>query len=166
MELLRDHGGAPDWKPDAEGQSATICRHGAFAPVRGGQSVGSMVAHLTPEAQLHWLTGTSSPCTGLFKPVWLDAGLPDLGPAPTADWDAKCLWWRHETFHRAVVQDFAAFRDRYWPERNALEARFLSELPAANAPLTERRTYTTGCFAEADEALARWSARVQAVPVA
>jgi dipeptidase len=166
MGLLRDHGTDPDWRPDPEGQDPTICRHGAFDPVRGGQSVGSMVSHLTPEAQLHWLTGTSATCTSVFKPVWLDAGLPDLGPAPTTEWGAASLWWRHESFHRAALRDFAALRKGYWPERDALEARFLGELPKANATLTERSAYTAKCFAEADETLARWTERVQAVSVA
>jgi hypothetical protein len=124
-----------------------------------------MVSRLTPEAQLHWVTGTSAPCTSLFKPVWLDAGLPDLGPRPTADWDDTSLWWRHEAFHRTVVQDFVELRERYWPERDALEARFMGELPAANAPLTERKAYTARCFAEAENALVTWTERVRAVPV-
>jgi dipeptidase len=166
MRLLRDHGAEPSWQPDAEGQDPTICRHGAFDPVRGGQSVGSLVSHLKPESPLHWLTGTSAPCTSVFKPVWLDAGLPDLGPAPTAEPELASLWCRHEAFHREVVRDFAALRERYWPERDALEARFLGKLPAANAVLTERKAYTSMCFSEADEVLARWTDRLRAVPVA
>jgi dipeptidase len=166
MRLLRDHGVDSDWKPDPEGQDPTICRHGAFDPVRGGQSVGSMVSHLTPGTPLHWLTGTSAPCTSVFKPVWLDAGLPDLGTAPTAESDTASLWWRHEAFHREVVRDFAALRERYWPERDALEARFLRELPASNAAQTERRAYTARCFAEADDALTGWMERLRIVSVA
>jgi dipeptidase len=166
MRLLRDHGVDPNWQPDSEGISPTICRHGAFEPVRGGQSVGSLVAHLTPVAPVHWLTGTSAPCASVFKPVWLDAGLPDLGPAPTADGDAAALWWRHEAFHRAVVRDFPALRERFWPERDALETRFLSALPSASAPAAERRGYTAQCFAEADQSLVGWTERVRAVPVA
>jgi secernin len=166
MALLRDHGVDATWAPDAEGQDPTICRHAAFEPIRGGQSVGSMVSHLTPDASLHWLTGTSSPCTSVFKPVWLDAGLPHLGPAPTAKSDDQSLWWRHEAFHRAAVRDFAALRERIWPERDALERRFWTNLPASSAPVAQRRSYTAACFADADVALACWTAEVAAVSVA
>ena len=81
-----------------------------------------------PDLPTYWLTGTSAPCTGIFKPVYLGgAGLPDLGPEPTGDYDPESLWWTHERLHRAVIRDYATRLPLYRAERDALEAKFLSE---------------------------------------
>lgn len=44
---------------------------------------------------------------GAFKPVWLDPGLPDLGPEPGRYYDDASLWWRHKRPHRGVLVDYA-----------------------------------------------------------
>jgi hypothetical protein len=97
MAILRDHGeGAeanPHWHPvDTVGR--TICMHAAAGP-RLGQTTGSMVSELRDGGGLHWMTGTAAPCTSIFKPVVLAAGLPwpttRLRTSSTAS-----LWWRHE----------------------------------------------------------------------
>lgn len=53
---------------------ADLCMHAGFGPVRISQSVGSLVSHLRPDGATHWVTATSTPCTAVFKPVWLDTG--------------------------------------------------------------------------------------------
>jgi len=35
------------------------------------------------------LTATSTPCIGLYKPVFVEAGLPDIGPEPRAEYDPR-----------------------------------------------------------------------------
>ena len=85
MAYLRDH--RPDssnWSPASGLTNGDVCMHAGFGPGRDGQSVGSMVSRLTPDTHTHWLTGTSSPCTSIFKPVWLDSGLPVTGLIPKA----------------------------------------------------------------------------------
>ena len=85
MSILRDHGQDTDtdWSPAKGILGSSICMHAGFGPIGVIQSVGSMVSHLSEGANTHWLTGTSAPCTGIFRPVWIDAGLPDTGPPPT-----------------------------------------------------------------------------------
>ncbi len=84
MELLRTHrrGNLSDWSPDRGFTGADICMHAGVGPVRINETTGSMVSELSQKDQLHWFTGTTAPCTGIFKPVWFNAGLPDIGPIP------------------------------------------------------------------------------------
>ena len=153
----------------------TICVHAGMGPTRPSQSTGSLVAHLVPDLPTYWLTGTSGPCTGIFKPVFLGGvGLPDLGPEPTGKYDVQSLWWAHERLQRAVIRDYATRMPLYREERDVLEAAFRGEAremyerlrgasPAERAePL---RALTAACFMRAREAEARWTQTVSGAPV-
>lgn len=160
MAALRDHG--QDQRPPQRGLiGATTCMHASLGPVRGSQSTGSMVARLTQQGALVWATGTAAPCTGLFKPIWMDAGWQDSEPAPAGVYDANTRFWRHERLHRATIQDYKRRLGLYRKERDALEERLVREsLELAGAPVEERRAYTQACLAEADAAVARWTEAV------
>ncbi len=62
--------------------------HSSFGPIRISQTTGSMISHLT-RMRHSLVTGTSAPCTSVFKPVWFEGGLPDLGPSPTETYDER-----------------------------------------------------------------------------
>ena len=165
MAALRDHGEAGEgWSPAPALWGADVCMHWGAGPVRISQTAGSMVSHLTPERQTHWLTGTAAPCTGLFKPVWLEAGLPDQGPAPTAQYDAATLWWRHEALHRAVLRDYAARLSLYRAERDAVEKEFIQGAAGAKTS-AGGAAFSAQCFAQAEAATRRWTGQVQAAPL-
>ena len=164
LTALRDHSSAAsaDWSPLGALTGADVCMHAGAGPIRASQSVGSLVSHLTPQAQTLWVTGTAAPCTGVFKPVWLDTDLPDLGPTPAARYDAATLWWRHEALHRAVLRDYATRLNLYRKERDALEADFRrGATQAAARPSAERAAFSAQCFAKAAEATQRWAAEVR-----
>jgi secernin len=163
MCALRDHGrrADQDWTPAAGLNTVSVCWHTGFGPLRASQSVGSMVSHLAPEAQTHFVSATSAPCTGIFKPVWLDADLPDMGPAPTGTYDAAALFWQHEVLHRATLRDYATRSALYRNERDELERRFIAGALACS----DRSAYTARCFAEADQATRRWIECVQRADV-
>ena len=174
MDILRDHGPAVQdgaWHP-APGNPDRVCMHAGFGPTRDSQSVASMVAHLDPALPTTWVTGTSAPCTGIFKPVWLEAGLPDMGPALTAEYDPATLWWRHERLHRAVLENYSERSAVYRAERDALEEAFLADTKRLVAqqremPAEDRRVtlaaLSAQCFARADEATEAWTERVREV---
>jgi len=169
MRALRDHGppvGA-QWLPSRGLTTFNVCAHAGPGPIRAAQTTGSMVSHLTEEHQTHFVTGTAAPCTGLFKPVWLDADLPDTGPVPSGTYDAATLFWRHEALHRATLRDYAARIALYQSERDALERRFIEgALVCRDESSTERAAYSARCFAEADTAEAGWLKCVTAQRVA
>ena len=163
MSVLRDHGPAagPDWSPARGFKGADVCDHAGFGPIRRSQSTGSLVSHLAPGLQTHFLTGTSAPCTSIFKPGWLGADLPDRGPAPTGTYDEAALFWRHEALHRATLHNYAGNMPLYAADRDALESRFVKEAMSLRDQSPEKRAaFSTGCFAEADEAEAAWRTRI------
>ena len=166
MSVLRDHGcrDVQARLPERGITGSTICMHAGFGPVRGSQTTGSMVSHLRPDRPTHFVTGTAAPCTGIFKPAWLDAGLPDMGPAPSGTYDAATLYWRHERLHRGVLSDFVARLETYREERDALEGRFISEaLDSADRTDSERRALSARCFTDADGAEEKWLERITGI---
>jgi len=154
MRALRDHGprAGRDWSPAPGLNTVTVCWHAGFGPIRGSQSVGAVVSHLTPDVQTHFVTGTSAPCTSIFKPVWLGAELPDIGPDPTGTYDATTLFWRHEVLHRATLRDYATRIALYQEERNELERRLIT----GAFTCADRTAYAAQCFAEAEQATQCW----------
>jgi secernin len=179
MAALRDHGlqaaSDPTWNPGRGWLMETLCVHASVGPTRPSQSVGSMVAHLASGGPIVWVTGTSAPCTGIFKPVYLaGAGLPDLGPAPAGTYDPDSLWWSHERLHRAVIRDYATRLPLYRDERDALEAKFLQEAQKVFLEYggvgdeewaSFLAAFTASCFERAARATAQWADRVSSIPV-
>ena len=147
MAVLRDHGRkgpAPRFAP-MMGAKGAPCMHAGGGSKATSQTTGSWVADLSPGGDhRHWVTATSAPCTGLFKPVRVDEPL-DLGPHPTDRFDPSALWWRHEMLHRAVLADPVRLLPLLVPEQAAVEARWIAEPPDP-----------ADAFAEADEVTSRW----------
>lgn len=176
MAILRDHGPQAardaDWRPDGV-MGGAVCAHASWGPIRRfGQTTGSWVADLAPGRAVHWLTGTASPDTSIFKPVFFGPGfegaaLPDFGPAPTDRFDPATLWWGHERLHRAVLQDYGPRLAAFAGERDRLEAGFIDRVEALLArggSAAEAGQLSRTIWAEAAEAEARWLDRVKAMP--
>lgn len=108
MSLLRmHHPEENDWRPDRSLTEWTVCVHKGFGPIRASQTTGSMVSRLSHDGDLHFLTGTSAPCTSFFKPVWLDLKfLNSTEPNPGNRYDKNTMWWRHERIHREILKNF------------------------------------------------------------
>ncbi len=162
LRALRDHSDNARWSPARGIASFDVCAHAGWGPIRGTQTTGSLVSHLTPTAQTHFITATAAPCTSIFKPVWLDAGVPNMNePTPTGEYDPATLFWRHESLHRATLRDYATCLALYRDERDALEQRFIADaLACREQPLEERIACSVRAFAQADEAEKRWTERV------
>ena len=166
MQALRYHEPGPDAFNPAKGiLGSEVCMHAGFGPARGSQSAGSMVSRLNGDDAVHFMTGTSAPCTGIFKPVWLDAGLPYLGPEPNGEYDPGTLYWKHELLHRAVLRNYPARLASYQDERDTLEGTFTSGADGLHGKsLHERFEFTRTCFETADDAENRWFEKVMEVP--
>ncbi len=170
MTILRDHGPKaatqPGWSPAPSLFTNTVCMHAGAGPFRPDQTAGSMVSRLTPDSAIHWLTGGAAPCTSLFKPVWLDTGLPETGPAPTGRYNHTSLWWRHESLHRELLQDYAHRMADFIPQRDALEQAWVEEaLRLANQSAESRRALSVQSFTHADTLTERLTAHYAAQPV-
>ncbi len=130
---LRDHAGQ---KPEQGLRLQMPCGHASWMKTRqSGQTTGSMVSRLSATDSVHWLTGTSSPCLSVFKPVVLSGEPISTGVHAGESYDAESLWWQHERLHRLTLGDYARRRAVTEVERRELEAKFLSlgngELPTS-----------------------------------
>jgi dipeptidase len=149
--LLRDHGMTgplPTYSWINGGLSAPCVHAGGL--VASSQTTASWVADLRPGANLHWVTGTSAPCTGLFKPVRVEEPLA-LGAVPSGQADSESLWWRHERFSRQVLANPAELGPLFQETRDRVEEGWLNNPPEPQA-----------AFAEGDRLLAQWTGAVSA----
>ncbi|MBN2178246.1 MAG: C69 family dipeptidase [Deltaproteobacteria bacterium] len=161
IATLRDHG---EQSPEKGITGSAVCMHAGFGPIRGSQTTGSMVSSLHRDYPTHFFTGTAAPCTGIFKPLWVDATLPDMGPVPSGTYDDASLYWRHEVLHRKVLRDFSASLKTYQPERDELESEFVrGGLKYATESSKIRALFSERCFNEAGKAEKRWFKGISAV---
>lgn len=159
MRALRDHGTSdPQWTPARGLTDFTVCAHAGFGPVRATGTTGSLVSHLAPDVQTHFVTGTAAPCTSIFKPLWLGNALPLDEPIPAGTYNAATLFWRHEALHRATLRDYATCLALYRDERDELERAFIAG--ALRCAPAQRAEFSAHCFQHADQAEARWLARL------
>lgn len=142
--VLRDHGTEHPTYSWINGAMSAPCMH-AGGLIAASQTTGSLIVHLSEQTRA-WATGTSSPCTSIFRPV--DVGTPREVGAPT-DVPDDSLWWRHEKLARAVATDPARLLPLYRADRDALEAKILA------GDLDEDEAW-----ALADAAIEEWTARV------
>lgn len=156
FRILRDH---QEGVPQPGRSPPRICAHARESPL--GQTTASWVASIEPQRIVHWVTGTSAPCTGLFKPVLLEIGLPEHGPKPGQHEESTSLWWRHEQLRRALEENGPQTRRAYDEERDQIESRFVAEIVAC--PLVvdedsraEARRITEACWQEALAFERRW----------
>ena len=126
LRTLRDHNG----KDPAAGWKMTMpCAHSSWIKTRrAGQTTGSMISRLDSRQSTHWLTGTSSPCLSVFKPIILGNGPISTGPPAGKGFDDKSLFWRHEKLHRLVLRDYEVSSRVFFEERAEFEARALSDV--------------------------------------
>lgn len=143
-----------------------ICMHAGFGPIRISQSTASLVVHLDKNNPIIFATGTSAPCTSIFKPFWMDsASSLNLEPVPTSQADSSSLYWTHEKLHRATLLNYPERIQTYAADRDALEKKFIDgALKLQNASTKERAGFTNQCLAESAAAEAEWLQRVEKVP--
>ncbi len=161
------------WNPSKGGMDS-ICIHAKpiFVPT---QTTGSYVGHLTPELQTHWFTGTAAPCTSLFKPVFVESGLPDLWPPPKGTYDDTSPWWLHERIHRKILEDYQSKISVLQDDQQSSESKYLnivsqlrSNIEKGKFPSDRKSTLrqiTEEAFREAKEIEAKWLRKVEEIPI-
>ena len=159
IDILRNHGSAkgPNWNPGKALTGADICMHAGFGPIRMSQTTGSMVSESGPGRPIFWVTGTAAPCLSIFKPVWLDSGLPVWEKYPEGKFDPSTIWWRGEELHRKVLRNYPQLAPLILNDRDQLETEWVGETrKLSKSSLEERRAYTRNAFKTADGKTAQW----------
>jgi len=132
MAILRSHGESvqPSYSL-VNGAMSAPCMH-AGGLVTSSQTTASWVSDLrsTLTGGLHWVTGTSAPCTSIFKPVRVGDPV-DTGSRPGDHADTGSLWWRHEDLHRTAMRDLAGSVARFGHARHRTERAWLASPPTS-----------------------------------
>jgi dipeptidase len=159
--ILRNHGSRSDPRRGLHGPD--ICMHASLGPIRISQTTGSLIALLNPDSPLVFATGTAAPCTGIFKPFWVDVTL-DLGKIPTDRYNPETLFWSHERLHREVLINYPERLLVFVDERDALEEEFIAgALALLGADRAERKAFSEDCLSRAAQAKKRWLAGVREI---
>jgi dipeptidase len=167
MEILRDHK-KMNFDPRNGLTDVDVCMHAGFGPVRVSQTTASMIVYLDNNRPLIFATGTAAPCSGIFKPFWMDTLSEfEFGAVP-GDCADSSLFWKHEKLHRAVLLNYPDRIKSYAEDRDKMENQFLSgafELHNGNASTDKRLKYSRDCYALGAAAEYEWLERVEKVPV-
>lgn len=164
MNLLRTHSvdRSGEWRPDLGLIGADVCMHAGWGPVRLSQTTGSLVTHMTKPITTHWVTGTAAPCTSIFKPVWLDSGVPESGKTPTGTYSADSLFWRHEELHRAILRDYPSRIKLIHAEQQEIELEFLAlARKASKISRSERARISQDCYNKSDKLESTWVGKIK-----
>ena len=163
IQILRDHQG-PDYQPDSHFLGNRICAHAANKLARNAtQTTGSLIAHLLPDRQTYFATGTAAPCTGLFKPIWFGKTvLPQNEPAPTAAYNPESLWWFHERLHRSLLGNYSRGIARFSSQRDDLENKWIKQ--AGDVKDGSGWELTQNAFFQAHQKTREWIERTQSLP--
>lgn len=119
---LRQHAGGHE--DPARGSNADVCLHAA-GYIRRSQTTGSLVAYSGADGPRIAVTGTSSPCLSIFRPVDFSAGWSALTPAGQEA--AAPLWTDNERLHRQALSD-PLLRDEVRRTRDDAEAAVFKAL--------------------------------------
>ncbi|MEA1986267.1 MAG: C69 family dipeptidase [Candidatus Marinimicrobia bacterium] len=164
FSILRDHGDTESgkWQPDKKISGANVCMHASSGPIRISQTVGSLVSYLNSENILNFVTATASPCTGIFKPIWTDVKLPEMGQKPTDIYDNTSLFWQHEILHRNLIKDYQTFHPLFAKDRNSLEKQFINlALSNLKSSKENRKEISDKCFSDSINAEKKWLDKIK-----
>ena len=158
-KILRSHTLNPQASfPDRSLTAWNVCMHAGPGPIRSSQTTGSLIAQFTKDQPIYWATGTAAPCLSVFKPIWMEGGLPDIGPKPEAIYDEKVFWWKHELLHRKVLQDFTNRKAVLVEQIEKLEKQ-IAALITANKKISskEMRQISEKAFQMENNAFGSWN---------
>lgn len=146
--ILRSHEAGFEGHQFTRHSLNSVCMHGGF--IYGDQTTGSFVAELNAKRPTFLVTGSSTPCLALFKPLWLVAE-DALTFGPAEEERAIQFWLKREMLHRAVLENRVADLGGYLAQRDRIEADADQRLAAINTEEATDRDLA-GITAEALEA--------------
>jgi dipeptidase len=162
FQILRTH--------DPEnGVHTSICAHPSPHRRGEGLAVGAMVSQVKQNQMIAWVTATAATCLSIFKPVFLGAALPDMGPAPQEHFSPGALWWQHELLHRQVaLLDFDQIMPEIRTEFDLIESEFIKESLSIIKETQPgfKHNFMIDCFEQARQATEKWIKKLQSRKIA
>ena len=157
-DILRDVGEDPESYNIPDGELPTrICMHAGPYESRFWHATGAMITDSSDDGVVVWMTATSATDLSVFKPLFFDAEMPDMGPPPEGTYTPGSLWWKHERLHRRAVADYRALKPDIRGDFDELETEFFAEGPAMKtAGHRLRSEFVHDCWRRAEAATDRW----------
>ncbi|HKL73802.1 MAG TPA: peptidase U34 [Clostridia bacterium] len=118
FNLLRSHNQENDKKLFTKGSVKSVCMHQSFL---GDHTTGSMVVHYGKQISI-WITGSSTPCLAIFKPVLFGKTVP---PVFVDAKDSLEYWSKREYLNRAIFSRIID-ADSHRKKMHALEDGFIA----------------------------------------
>jgi dipeptidase len=126
--ILRSHDPKLEGRQFKQSSLKSICMHGGG--LIGDHTTGSYIASLNPEFCTYWVTGSSTPCLSLFKPLWLR--IHESIPCHEEEQDTAIVFWKkREMLHRLMVSGQICNLSEYLQERDRMEeawAQMIAEM--------------------------------------
>ncbi|NLV17628.1 MAG: peptidase U34 [Syntrophomonadaceae bacterium] len=115
--ILRSHHSSIEGRQFAGASLKSVCMHGG-GPI-GDHTTGSYIVSME-EPQIYWVTGSSTPCLSIFKPISLDTAEGII--FREEDTPAAVEFWnKRELIHRMALANQISNLDSYLRERDRLE---------------------------------------------
>ncbi|HEY8395458.1 MAG TPA: C69 family dipeptidase [Bacilli bacterium] len=132
-----------------KGSVRSVCMHKSLL---GDHTTGSMVVEKVGERRLIWITGTSTPCLAVFKPVVFSLVVP-----PVFSEKEKSLeyWLDREYLNRALYARLIDV-EKYKQEKENLEAEFLSEAKNLDDSEDKVRNFVVSSFIKEQELIDKY----------
>lgn len=151
MSILRSHHPATEGRQFRQSSLKSVCMHGGG--IIGDHTTGSYVASLGESDCVYWVTGASTPCLAVFKPLWLIDDNPVLYREDQQE-TAVAYWQKRELFHRMVINRQIHNLDEYLQSRDQLEAQWqqaVDDLQASPADNAMKRNFMQKAWQQEDE---------------
>ncbi len=151
--ILRSHDAEAEGRQFKRTSLKSICMHGGG--MIGDHTTGSYIASLSPELCTYWVTGSSTPCLAIFKPLWPHTH--EAIPFREEEREAAIAFWRkREMLHRLVVSGQVRNLPEYLQERDRLEEGWM-RMVAERDPEKEKamQNIMAGAWAQEEELLTR-----------
>lgn len=156
QSILRDHDEKTENKQFEKASLKSVCMHGGF--IFGDHTTGSYVADLDKELATYWLTGSSTPCISVFKPLWLTED-EEITFKEGEEELAINYWLKRELLHRMIINNQIRDLDNYLAERDELEACFrrkLSNLELSKSNSKELNTFMKEAWQQEEELIDKY----------
>lgn len=127
--ILRSHDDSFEGRLFTGSSLKSICMHGGF--FYGDHTTGSYIASLHQENCTYWVTGSSTPCISIFKPLWLIEN-EDFTFSEGEEAQAVGYWKERERLFRMVLENRIVNLNDYLEERDNLEREFQRRVDALN----------------------------------
>ncbi len=98
--ILRGHAKELGGRLFRRGSVKSVCMHAGG--IIGDHTTGSYVASIDDKMCTYWVTGASTPCISVFKPLWLEEEMPIFSEREQAQ--AIEYWKLREKLHRYILQ--------------------------------------------------------------